>query len=65
MPISNERRHYLTLPDEDYKKRLEQLANDKGMSMSTFIVWRLDLLEKIERDPVGKALVLAKTNGTP
>ena len=57
MGISNERRHYLTLPNEDYKQQLIDEAASVNMSVSKYIVHRLDLLYKVESNPVGKALV--------
>ena len=65
MPISNERRHYLTMPDEAYKKQIEQEASAEDVSMSVYIIRRLDLLSEIERDPVGHALVKAIANVQP
>ena len=60
--IDNDRRYYLTLPDKRYKEALIEAAGYSKQSVSKYIVSRLDLLKKIESDPVGSALV-ANLNG--
>ena len=66
MPISNDRRHYLTLPSSTYKIALEEKAAADGLSISAYILSRMALIDELEQHPVGKALVesIAAKNGT-
>ena len=57
MPISNDRRLYLTLPSEQYKLDIEREAKARGFSMSQYVIIRLEMLQLIEADEVGAALV--------
>ncbi len=63
MPINNDRRHYLTLPDAQYKVTLGQEAKGHGVSMSKYIIERLELLKRIELSPMGIALLDQLRNG--
>ncbi len=63
MSISNARRYYLTLPSKEYKTQLVMQAKKAGKSTSRYIVYRLELLETIEKNTVGAALIKDISNG--
>ena len=59
MPISHQRRYYLTLPDRQHKEYLVEQAEAAGMSVSNYIVNRLALLEAIENTVIGAWILSA------
>ena len=63
MPISNDRRIYVTFDNADEVADIKAQASNKGLSASGFIIWRLRLLDLVENDLMGALLIERLLNG--
>jgi hypothetical protein len=57
MSVAQERRIYITFEDEAAATNIKKTAQAKKLSASKYIVGRLELLDKVEQNPVGAELI--------
>ena len=63
MPITSDRRIYVTFDNPGDVAKVKSLAAERQTSASKYILAELALLNKVRADPVGHALVKAIDNG--
>ena len=57
MPINHDRRIYVTFKNAAEVAAIKNQADKEGKSASRYVIDRLELLNYLERDPIGSAII--------